>query len=220
MKIDILCSDTEHPVNEALSAWMRNHADTHDIALLRKTDGLRGGDILFLVSCHEVVGSTLRGSYRHTLVLHASDLPEGRGWSPHVWSILNGARGLTVSLLDAEDAVDSGAIWAKARFDVPDHALHEEIDAALFKAEMELMDRAIDMVANGARPTPQAEDGATYWPRRRPEDSEIDPHRPLDEVFDAIRVADPRRYPAFFRLRGHVYTIELRKVGTDETDHD
>lgn len=220
MKIDILCSSEDHPVNQALTKWIAAQGAVHDIALIRESSDLRGGDLLFLVSCHEVIGTTHRDRYRHTLVLHASDLPKGRGWSPHVWAILNGARRVTVSLLDAADDVDTGAIWAKTHFDVPEHALYDEIDTALFAAEVELMNRGIRMVSAGERPSPQSDEGTTYLPRRRPKDSEIDPERPLVETFDAIRVAHPERYPAFFRLHGHVYTIELRKVGRDEADND
>jgi methionyl-tRNA formyltransferase len=64
------------------------------------------------------------------------------------------------------------------------------------------------------------ESTASHWPRRRPEDSEIDPDKPIREVFDVIRVADPKRYPAFFRLNGHVYAIALKKVSKDESDPD
>jgi methionyl-tRNA formyltransferase len=54
-----------------------------------------------------------RAKYDSSLVLHASDLPAGRGWSPHIWAITNGAESVTLSLLEAEDQVDSGRIWKK-----------------------------------------------------------------------------------------------------------
>ena len=53
--------------------------------------------------------------FQQCLVLHASDLPKNRGWSPHVWSILNGENDITLSLLEAEDKVDMGRIWKKAK---------------------------------------------------------------------------------------------------------
>lgn len=220
MKIDVICSSADHPVNACLEAWRDRRAAEHDIGLLQRVKDARGGDILFLVSCTEIVDKSVRDRYRHALVLHASDLPEGRGWSPHVWAILEGARDITVSLLDAEDRVDTGAIWAKRRFRVPADALYDEINAGLFAKELALMDEALAMAMRGEGPVPQRADGVSYCPRRRPEDSELDPTRALSELFDAIRVADPDRYPAFFRLRGHVYEIRLRKVGKDDRDQD
>lgn len=220
MRIDILCSSPDHPVTACLRRWIEERSTNHDIALLRNTQELRGGDVLFLVSCTEIVEKMVRNRYSNALVLHASDLPEGRGWSPHIWAVLEGAREIVVSLLNAEDRVDTGDIWGKRRFPVPPHALYDEINAALFATELELMDHAIDMIESGQAPTPQSAERSSTWPRRTPEDSEIDPVRPLSELFDAIRVADPHRYPAFFRLRGHIYTIQLKKVGEDGQDQN
>lgn len=220
MKIDILCSSAEHPINPWLEEWREQRQDAHEVIIVRETGCLRGGDVLFLVSCTELLQKKIQNEYAQALVLHASDLPQGRGWSPHIWEILHGARTITVSLLDADDPVDSGAVWEKMSFPVPEHALHDEINDALFRAELWLMDRGLEMIAAGDRPVPQSKDGSSYWPRRRPRDSEIDPSKPLETEFDKIRVSDPARYPAFFRLHGHKYSIEIRKLGKDEPDND
>lgn len=219
MKVSLLCSSADHPVNAWLERWVARRGQDHDVALYRDKSELPGGDVLFLVSCSQLIGADLRALYRHTLVLHASDLPRGRGWSPHIWALLAGEDHFTVTLLDAEDAVDSGAIWAQREVAVPAHALHHEINERLFEAELALMDEGLSMVAAGQRPRPQDSDiPPTYYRKRTPQDSEIDPHRSLAEQFDAIRVADPERYPAFFRLHGHTYTLEIKKVDDDDLD--
>lgn len=43
---------------------------------------------------------------------------------------------------------------------------------------------------------------ASYYRRRRPADSQLDPERTLAEQFDLLRVVDNDRYPAFFEWRG------------------
>jgi methionyl-tRNA formyltransferase len=215
MRVDVLTSDREHPIVPRLEAWVAGVQPEHDARLCFDPSELEGGRVLFLVSCAKIVGPELRSRYDHCLVLHASDLPQGRGWSPHVWELLAGAEHLTLSLLDAEDPVDSGAIWAKLRFPIDRNWLFDEINAALFGAELELMDRALTLIAEGHQPTPQPEEGVTSYPRRRPSDSELDPERPLAELFDQLRLADPVRYPAYFELRGRRYTLELRVAGED-----
>ena len=40
-------------------------------------------------------------------MIHESDLPHGKGWSPIQWQILEGSDSITITLLDAEDKVDS-----------------------------------------------------------------------------------------------------------------
>jgi methionyl-tRNA formyltransferase len=157
-----------------------------------------------------------RTLYRHCVVLHASDLPRGRGWSPHVWAILEGATAITVSAINAEDRVDSGAIWAKKTFEVAADELYDEINQSLFETEIALMDQVIEMVESGDSPSPQSDEEGTYFLRRKPQDSEIDPELSIAEQFDKIRISDPDRYPAFFELHEAIYEIRLRKVQSNE----
>ena len=119
MQISLLCSDAQHPVNDFLKKWVSAQQGVHQVELVRRKSELSGGDILFLISCEEIVGPTDRSAYHATLVLHASDLPRGRGWSPHIWQILEGAEEIIISLLEAADKVDSGRIWKQLKFPVP-----------------------------------------------------------------------------------------------------
>jgi len=52
----------------------------------------------------------------------------------------------------------------------------------------------------------------SFYPRRRPDDSRLDPSRTLAEQFRLLRVVDNDRYPAFFEWRGSMYTLRIRKV--------
>ena len=132
MRISILCSNQKHPVNSYLEDWMRSIKSGHEIELVRKKVDLSGGDILFLISCSEIITKEDRSLYTVSLVLHASDLPKGRGWSPHVWQIIEGHQRIVITLFEAEDQVDSGDIWHKEIIVVPEHALYDEINSMVF----------------------------------------------------------------------------------------
>ncbi|MCL1630049.1 MULTISPECIES: formyltransferase family protein [Roseinatronobacter] len=216
MKIDLLCSSQDHPINPWLVRWREERAQQHEIRIVRSRDQLKSGDILFLISCAEMIPEKLRTLYGNCVVLHASDLPKGRGWSPHVWAILEGARIITVSAINAEDRVDSGDIWAKKTFNVAPNELYNEINASLFEAEITLMDQVIRMVENSDAPHPQPDEEATYYPRRTPRDSKLDPSLSIAEQFDKIRVSDPNRFPAFFEMHGTVFSIKLTRVESDD----
>ncbi|WP_223473514.1 formyltransferase family protein [Pseudomonas sp. BF-B-27] len=212
MKITLLCSDEQHPVNNHLLRWIKLNCDSHQIALTRKKSELPGGDILFLISCSEIVNAQDRAKYRSCLVLHASDLPRGRGWSPHIWQIIEGAHEITLTLLEAEDSVDSGKIWSQISFPLPKHALWNELNERLFDAEIELIDFAVENYEK-IEPRPQNLDiKPTYYTRRTPEDSRLDPDNSIASQFNKIRVCDPKRFPAFFELHGHRYKISLEKI--------
>lgn len=212
MKISFLCSNPRHPVNDYLYAWIKKNNSKHEIELVRQKKELSGGDILFLISCTEIISSQERNAYISCLVLHASDLPKGRGWSPHIWNIIEGKEELTLTLLEANDEVDSGRVWKKLNFQVPKHALWNEINAQLFEKEIELIDFA---VSNFKSVSPKPQDPnikSTYYPRRTPDDSAIDPFKSIESQFDKIRVCDPDRFPAHIEMYGERYKIILEKV--------
>ena len=52
----------------------------------------------------------------------------------------------------------------------------------------------------------------TYYTRRSPDDSQLDPQKSIAEQFNLIRLCDPDRFPAFFELYGHKYKITLEKI--------
>ena len=62
---------------------------------------------------------------------------------------------------------------------------------------------------------PQPDIQEAHYPRRTPDDSNVNIHKSLAEQFDLIRVADPERYPAFFEFRGRKYICRL-EVFDDE----
>ncbi len=212
MKITLLCSDASHPVIAHLSRWIERNRGDHNISLIHTKKELVGGDVLFMISCAEIISSSEREAYRASLVLHASDLPYGRGWSPHIWQIINGAENITLSLLEAEDLVDSGRIWHQITLSIPKHALWDEINEQLFKAEIALIDLAVKEFHTIIPAEQNQNIESTYFPRRKPVDSKIDPGLSIATQFDLIRVSDPIRFPAYFYLHGYKYKLILEKI--------
>ncbi|TSA48471.1 MAG: UDP-glucuronic acid dehydrogenase [Nitrosomonadales bacterium] len=216
MKISILCTDPDHPVVKSLQVWIAGMSSKgHTASLFYNKAELPGGDILFLVSCSQMIQDAERKKYRAALVLHASDLPKDRGWSPHIWSILSGTSRITVSLLEADTSIDSGAIWLKTEFRLEGHELLSEINEKLFAAELLLMTQAVEQFEK-IRPVQQLGDPGAYMPKRSPMDSRLDPNKTIAEQFDILRVVDSQRYPAFFDYRGKRYLIRIEKAENDQ----
>lgn len=220
MNIAIVCSSSEHPVFPWLEHWSaRRREQGHRVSLVQKVRELpAAGDLLFLVSCGEIVHEDVGSRFTRTLVLHASDLPKGQGWSPHIWEILAGANQLTVTLLEAGEPVDTGDIWTKRRISLDGTELYDEINEKLFSVELELLDFAVQQFHEiEPRPQPSGVDGRRYR-LRKPADSELDPECSIADQFDLLRVCDPNRFPAYFRYRGQTYRVRLEKVQGDEQD--
>ena len=212
MDITILCGSEQHPINDSLIKWKEKNKEIHHIDIIYRKEELQKGDILFLISYPKILGKEERSKFKKTFVIHASDLPNGRGWSPHIWELISGCNELTVTLLEAGDEVDAGDIWKKNVVKIPNSSLHDEIDHILFQEEIYLMDYAINNFEN-IQPTSQKNMGnPTYYRKRTPADSEIDPYISIAEQFNLIRVCNPDRYPAFLKLNGHTYQIQLKKI--------
>jgi methionyl-tRNA formyltransferase len=112
-------------------------------------------------------------------------------------------------LLEAVDEVDSGDIWKKIKINIPKTALYNKINELIFDAELELMDYAVANF-NKIKPKKQNNDiNPTYWPKRKPKDSEIDIYKPIANQFDLIRICDPNRFPAFFYIDDKKFILKI-----------
>ena len=214
MRISILCSSRNHPVWSRLTDWVARHRQEHPIELVERRAELGSGDILFLISCNEIIRREVRERFGKVLVIHASDVPEGRGFAPLNWQILEGRNRVTVTLLEAADKVDSGDVWAKHDMYFEGHETFAELFEKLFDVEIALMDFAVANYGS-IEPRPQPE-GGSYYRRRTPEDGVVSVEHRLMEIFDLLRVSDPERYPVQFAFRGHRYALRMEKLGAAE----
>jgi methionyl-tRNA formyltransferase len=158
------------------------------------------------------VSSSVIERYEKVLVIHASDLPKGRGWSPHVYGLLNGDDELCISLIEADVPVDTGVIWTKIRRELlPFYTLNDVIEI-LSEAHFELFNFAIENFGS-IKTVPQcSEIEPTYFERRTPADSELDINKTISEQFNLMRATDPNRFPAFFYMFNKKFTLKLERV--------
>ena len=208
--VTILCTDLQHPIYPYLRRWAAEHGAVADIQIIQRSAEVQGGEILFLVSCHEIIKAPVRDRYRHTLVIHASDLPRGKGMSPHGWQILEGSTDITVTLLEAAEALDAGDIWHQETMHIPRTALHDEIHATLFETELRLMTWALQ---HHTTVQPRQQSGAgSFYRKRNPGDSQIALDMPIGQAFPLLRIADPQRYPAFIEVDGVRFKILIERM--------
>ena len=211
LRIVILNSDRQHPINSYLRAFQSEMLAEHTVDIVRTEDELSSGDLLFLISCNEKISPSYLKKFRYAMVLHASALPIGRGWSPHIWQIINGETEITLSLIEAQEEIDTGDIFNQLTFFVPRDYLYNEINHLLFLKEIDLMRFAIDKFDQMEGKPQRLDVKPTYFKKRKQSDSEIDPHKTLEEQFNLIRVCDPDRYPAFFYHQGSKFKLILEK---------
>jgi methionyl-tRNA formyltransferase len=123
------------------------------------------------------------------LNVHPSLLPRWRGAAPVERALMAGDEETGVTIHRTVEALDAGPIAAQRAF-----AIAPEDDAGVVYA------RAAEVAAELLRDVlalddpdfePQPEQGATYAEKIRPEDRELDPDAPPQELVDRVRALSP-----------------------------
>lgn len=214
--ISVLCGSKLHPVLEHIRPWTRIQAKQgRYINIYFRHEEVSPDGVLFVLSYGRILPRKFIDSFDHVIVLHASDVPKGRGWSPYIWEILGGADHITLSAITAAERVDEGDVWVKERIAISPTDIYLEINEKLFSSKITLIERVLEMIKNGESPTPQGEDTATYYPMRTPADSRVHLNSKLGEIFNLLRTADPKRYPVFFEKDGVRFNLLLEKINED-----
>jgi methionyl-tRNA formyltransferase len=123
------------------------------------------------------------------LNVHPSLLPRWRGAAPVERALLAGDVETGVTIHRTVEALDAGPIAAQRAF-----ALAPEDDAgAVYARAAEVAAELLRDVLAQDEPSfePQAEEGATYAEKIRPEDRELDPAAPAEELVNRVRALSP-----------------------------
>ena len=159
--------------------------------------------------------------FQPALNVHPTLLPRYRGPTSGAYILLNNEQesGSTVHHMTAE--MDRGDIVLQSYVSINPFDTIRSLQRKVYSQEPELVLNAMIALENGARALPQDESQASEFPRARvPEDSKIDPSRPLTDIVNLIRACDPDEFPAFFEYHGQKVGIKLwrLKKPLDESD--
>jgi len=207
-KITILVDDP--------GSWIQPYAleiiariEGYSCVLVHKVDDIAEGDILLLLGCTQIIPSEVLKRNKLNLVIHESAVPQGKGWSPLSWQVLEGAKQIPITLLEATEKVDSGKIFAQDIIKLDGSELYEELKAKQGHATQNIFLRFLE---KWPEIQGQVQVGSTtYYRKRTHEDDELDTSKSLEELFDHIRICDPEKFPAWFTLRGQRYTLKIEK---------
>lgn len=165
--------------------------------------------IVFYLSYSNLVPQNVLNQATSNIVVHASDLPKGKGWSPWVWEMVEGHNELTLTLFELTQELDAGPYYAKEKLQFEGHELLDEI-------RYNLAHKIIHMCSQyahgqyGFQPIKQSGE-SSYYRKRTPQDNEIDIQATIYSNFNLFRLADNEAYPVFFQYQGYVYTLKIQK---------
>jgi len=177
--------------------------------LIRYHEDVEDGDVCFFLGCTKIAKETLLNKNKHNLVVHESDLPKGKGFAPVAWQILEGKNEIPVCLIEAGHEVDSGDIWLSDIIKLSGTELAVEWRELQGNISIKL---ALRFVREYSTLNAIKQSGkSTSYPRRRPNDSQIDLDKSFRNLIPLFRVVDNNDYPAFFEYKGCKYKLEISK---------
>ena len=175
------------------------------VNILHNHDDVVSGDILFILSCEKKFNRL--NLNKNNIVVHESDLPQGKGWSPVTWQILENKTKITVTLFEATDEIDAGEIYLQDYILFEGWELLPEIKRKQGEITNKLLLKYLELYPN-IKGRPQ-EGNNSFYKRRTPKDSELNIEKSIEEQFNLLRVCDNEQYPAFFILNNRKYILKL-----------
>lgn len=163
--------------------------------------------IVFILSYFELLDEQFMKRHRHNLVVHESDLPKGKGWSPLFWQILEGKNKIPIVLFEASDKVDSGKILIKDYIILDGTELHDEVREKQANKTVDLCcsflkkERSLIAVKQKGK--------SDFYKKRTSKDSELNINKTLKAQFNLLRICNNGDFPAFFKYKGETYILKI-----------
>jgi UDP-2,4-diacetamido-2,4,6-trideoxy-beta-L-altropyranose hydrolase len=168
------------------------------------------GDICFYLSYGKIVEKKILKKFKNNLVVHASELPNGKGWSPLTWQILKGKNTIPFTLIEAEEKVDSGVIYKQRWYKLNGYELLPQLRRLQSKITNELCIWFVNNYPHCLLKARKQLGRSTVFNRRYPHDSKLDINLSIKDQFNLLRVVDNKNYPAYFELDGNIYSIKIK----------
>ncbi|XYH93367.1 methionyl-tRNA formyltransferase [Sorangium sp. So ce1128] len=161
--------------------------------------------------------AVLEAPRRGCMNLHASILPRYRGAAPITWAIVGGEAETGISLMQMDEGMDTGPVYAVHRTPIgPDTTADElavELGALAARVVREDLRRA---VGGELEATPQDHEAATHAPLLKKEDGRIRWDRSARQIHDHIR--GMTSWPgAFTTIDGKALKVLATRVESEAT---
>ena len=195
--------------------WIENYLKNENFGLKNKfifkitknQNLVKNQDIVFPLSYTKILPNEFLKKNKLTLIAHASKLPKDRGAAPIQYQVLEGKKKFFISLIKAEEKLDSGNIYCRNFFLLKGYELSDEIR----KKQAETTFRVIKFFLNKfPKIRSKAQRGKpTFRKRRTPKDSKLNINKSIKSQFNLLRICDNKSYPAYFYLKKKKYILKI-----------
>ncbi|QWE28989.1 formyltransferase family protein [Polynucleobacter sp. AM-7D1] len=179
----------------------------YEVAITHNHDLVEHQDIVFILGYTRVLNAEFLAKNRFNLVVHESDLPRGKGFSPVQWQILEGSNSIPICLFEATSELDSGDIVLMDKFELTGYELYDEIREKQASATTKLITKFLFEYPIFSRLKQVGQQ--TFYSRRSLIDGKLDINKNIKEQFNLLRVANNENWPSFFIIDGKKYFLKI-----------
>ena len=171
------------------------------------TNSVNNYEIVFILGYTKILSAKFLSQNSLNLVIHESNLPEGKGFSPIQNQLLEGKNEIFICIIEAMEKVDSGDIILQKKIYFEGTELYKEI-------RRKQADSTIDIIEKFLRSYPdfnrkQQVGKSSYYPKRKPSNQELNINKSIIENFNLLRIGNNDLWPSFFKYKGKKYIIKI-----------
>lgn len=210
-------------LEDALKLLKKFHCQMIEVTKENLVDALRAheGKALLSIGFPYLVPGESLSLFHPAINIHPTLLPRYRGPTTGAYILMHNESESGSTVHHMTEKMDRGDIIAQNRVVLTPFDTIRSLQRKVYQSEPELIIEAFGLLEADAPARPQDENVATEFAKKRtPSDSEIDPARPLVELFDEIRACDPDEFPAYFIWHGEKVCIKLWRPHKQKDDVD
>ena len=170
---------------------------------------IKNQDIVFILNFTKILPKSFLIKNQLNLVVHASNLPKGKGFAPIQWQILNNKNKIPICLIEADEKFDSGSIIEKNYIKFEGHELNDEIRHIQGNETVKIIKKFLNKYPKFKKKKQVG--SSTFFKKRNSDDSKLSLNKNLKESFNLLRIVDNEKYPAFFIYKKKKYIIKIIK---------
>lgn len=182
----------------------------YDYKFSNNIDTIVDQDILFIVNYTKVLSDSFLQKNRLNLVIHASDLPKDRGFAPVANQVMRGKNQIYISLIEANEKVDTGCIFLKQKFYLKGTDLYDEIRNKTAIAMIKIINSFLKQYP--LKINSKFQKGKSNFNKKRTDkDNKLNINKSIKKQFHILRLSNNENFPAYFYNQGEKYILKIYK---------
>ncbi len=170
---------------------------------------IKNQDIVFPINFTKILSKRFLKNNKLIMIIHASNLPEDKGFAPMTNQILKGKNEIFFSLIKADAKVDSGDICFKTKIKLDGTELYDELRKKQAFEIKKMIQKFLKDYPNVSF-TKQKGLGS-FNKRRRSNDSKLNIEKSIKSQLNLLRVCDNENFPSFFYYKNRKYILKIYK---------